>query len=206
MLSARGVAKSLGGAPVLAGVDLELGDSAVVRIAGANGTGKSTLLRCVAGLWPPDAGDIELFGASVVWQPSARRRLGYAPDVFAPFPALSVLEMLRLVAALKQARPPSDEQCARLGADEFLQQPVAALSAGQQRRAALLAALIGDPWLLVLDEPTNGLDAAGVEQLVALLAERRRRDQATLLVTHDPSFADAVGAASRELRDGRLAS
>jgi ABC-type multidrug transport system ATPase subunit len=86
----------------------------------------------------------------------------------------------------------------------FVHQGVSRLSAGQSRRTALVAGLIGDPWLLVLDEPTIGLDVEGMALLREIFAERRQAGQATLLVAHEPWLAADAGADVYDLRDGGL--
>ena len=100
-----------------------------------------------------------------------RRHLGYMPETSCPLPHLTVRELLHLVSALKGATFPPDELIARLAAGPFMDQTLSTLSQGQRRRACLLGALVGDPWLLVLDEPTNGLNPEGHATLVSLLKE-----------------------------------
>jgi ABC-type multidrug transport system ATPase subunit len=205
LLTVERVSKRLAGREILREVSLTWPGAGTLRLAGRNGRGKSTLLRCVAGVLRPDAGEIAVGGRSILRDARAKRSIGYLPDVFAPFPALTVFEMLRLVAALKRCRPPTAGEQQRFGVTSFLFHPMSVLSAGQQRRAALLAALIGAPPLLLLDEPTNGLDADGVALLGEVLAERAAAGQAALLVTHDAGFAASVAAAQVELDDGALA-
>jgi ABC-type multidrug transport system ATPase subunit len=156
-------------------------------------------------VWRPDEGDVLVCGRSTVKEGGARAQIGYVPDVFAPFPDLTVTEMLALVAALKRSPLPERALLDRLGVASFAHQSVARLSAGQTRRAALVAGLIGNPWLLVLDEPTSGLDVDGVALLGELLRERRVAGLATLLATHDPPLAREAGAEAYDLVDGVLA-
>jgi ABC-type multidrug transport system ATPase subunit len=107
---------------------------------------------------------------------------------------LTTSGLVALVAALRGVPRPEASLIARLGVATFLDKPLPALSLGQRRRASLLAALIGDPKLLVLDEPTNGLDEEGAAMLRDLLAERTRRGHATLAATHDQAFVEATRA------------
>ena len=204
MLVIDALCKRLGPREVLRGASLRVDAPAIVWLRGPNGCGKSTLLKCVAGVWRPDRGDVLVRGRSTVHDGRARGEVGYVPDRFAPFPELSVSEMLGLVAALKRCPPPSAALLERFALPALAHQPVASLSAGQTRRAALVAGLIGDPWLLVLDEPTTGLDANGVALLRDTLLERRRAGQAALLVTHDHGFANEVATAAYDFCDGAL--
>jgi ABC-type multidrug transport system ATPase subunit len=204
MLVIDSLCKRLGPREVLRDVSLRVEAPQIVWLRGPNGCGKSTLLKCVAGVWRPDRGDVLVYGRSTVRDGRARGEVGYVPDRFAPFPELSVSEMLGLVAALKRSPSPSAALLDRFALPGFAHQSVASLSAGQTRRAALVAGLIGDPWLLVLDEPTTGLDAEGVELLRDTLCARRRAGKAALLVTHDRSFASDVEAAIYDFNDGTL--
>ncbi|WP_438020775.1 ABC transporter ATP-binding protein [Sorangium sp. So ce315] len=205
MLEATGIHKRLAGRDVLSGVDLRCGPADVAVVMGGNGAGKSTLLRIVAGLLEPDRGAVMLAGDPIHGGgAAARRRLGYAPDATEPLPDLQVAELCALVCALKRAPPLDRAWVDRIGAGAFYRQRLSGLSFGQRKRALLLAALVGDPWLLVLDEPTNGLDADGARTVVELVAQRRAEGKATLLTTNDPALAAALGGQTYRLSAGRL--
>jgi ABC-2 type transport system ATP-binding protein len=175
------VGKRLGGRRVLDRISFEL-SGGTLAVVGANGSGKTTLLRIVAGVLPSDEGMVFLDGA-----------FGYVPETADPPAHLTVAELLALVAALRRAPPLTVDLQWRLGLDAIAGQRIGSLSLGHRRRACLGAALVGAPWLLVLDEPTNGLDPPGVELLGALLREHASGG-AVLLATHDLAFADALGA------------
>lgn len=211
MLEVVDVEKRLGGRRVLDRICLTCGPSEVCAVLGRNGAGKSTLLRVVAGMIEPDAGRVSVLGEPVTGGGTrARRHLGYVPDATDALPDLLVEEFVALVRALKDV--PKDERAERelatwrerLELQSVWKQRLSSLSFGQRKRACTLAALVGDPWLLVLDEPSNGLDAAGSELLVELIATRRARGLATLLASNDLPFVEAVGARRYELRDGRI--
>jgi ABC-type multidrug transport system ATPase subunit len=204
MLVVDRLSKSLGRRKVLREASLRHEGPGTVWIRGPNGCGKSTLLKCISGVWRPDAGDVLVCGRSTVTDGQARAQIGYVPDSFAPFPDLTVNEMFSLVAALKRSPRPDPALLERFGVSPFLHQGVARLSAGQTRRAALVAALIGDPWLLVLDEPTTGLDVDGIALLITLLGEREQAGMAAIMVAHDASLAQAVSARTYDLVDGLL--
>lgn len=190
-LRVRGVRKRFGGRRVLVGVDLTL-DGGVLVVHGPNGCGKSTLLRIVAGVIAPDEGSVRIHDADVP-SPAALRQVGYVPEAADPPEHLTVGELLALVAALRRAPCPPARDAA-MGAGELADQRIGALSLGQRRRACLAAALVGEPWLLVLDEPDNGLDAAGAAELVALVGDHVARGGAALIATHDIALADALAA------------
>jgi ABC-type multidrug transport system ATPase subunit len=204
MLVIDSLCKKLGGRAVLRNASLRYEGPGTLWLRGPNGAGKSTLLRCVAGVWRPDSGDVLVCGRSTVREGRARAQIGYVPDSFDPFPDLTVMETFALVAALKRSALPDRATLDRFGVSGFVHQGVSRLSAGQTRRTALVAGLIGNPWLLVLDEPTIGLDVEGMALLREILVERRQAGQATLLVVHEPSLAAEVGADVCDVRDGGL--
>ncbi|WP_428268185.1 ABC transporter ATP-binding protein [Haliangium sp.] len=199
MLRVAGVCKRLGGRTILDHVDVVCDGGEICVIEGPNGSGKSTLLRVIAGLLEPDRGYVELAGEALAARPvAARRRLGYVPEAADPPGYMTGRELFALVRALKRAEPLSAELQQALGLEGIDDQRIERLSLGQRRRVCLGAALIGDPAVLVLDEPTNGLDRDGVAQLVDILDARRRAGAAVLVATHERGFADAI--ADRRLR------
>ena len=205
VLRVRELSKRLGGRRVLDGVDLAIERGAAVVIRGANGAGKSTLLRIVAGVIEPDDGIVEIDGRSITGDRiGARRALGYVPEGADPPEHLTVDELLALAAALRRVPRPDDELRRRLGVDALGHKRIERLSLGERRRACLAAALAGEPSLLVMDEPSNGLDTGGVDTLVALLRERLAAGCAVLIASHDGALADAIGARTVTLADGRL--
>jgi ABC-type multidrug transport system ATPase subunit len=193
---------------VLDGVSASCAPGETLVVVGENGSGKSTLLSIVAGLIEPNAGQVILLGKPITAGAVAgRRHLGYLPDAPDAFPDLAVAELLALSLSLKRAAPPApglESWTARLGLSANLQQRLDTLSFGQRKRAFLLSALIGDPWLLILDEPSNGLDPGGVALVLDIVAERRSAGQATLVASNDASFVMALGGTVLRLAAGRL--
>jgi ABC-type multidrug transport system ATPase subunit len=205
ILQVSALCKRLGPKAVLRDVALRLGDGELAVILGENGSGKSTLLRLVAGVLEPDRGHIrldehEVRGGGVM----ARRHLAYVPDAADPLPDLAVDEFLALVAALKRAPLPPTAVYERLSVAALAGQRMGSLSFGQRKRVCLLAAHIGDPWLWLLDEPSNGIDPAGVRLIHELVVERGARGQATLLSTNDQAFAAGLRGQRYRLSSGTL--
>jgi len=204
-LVAKQISKRLGRRVVLANLDLHCGATELVVLRGPNGSGKSTLLRILAGIVDPDAGQITVCGHALDdGGTRARRQLGYVPDATEPLPELLVGEFLELVRALKQAPPAAAELLADLGVSDLPLQRMSTLSFGQRKRVCLAAALLGDPWLLLLDEPSNGLDPDGVRLIATLLGARGARGKATILSTNDEAFAAAVHGTEYRLEAGQL--
>ena len=169
----------------LAGIELALAPGESVGLVGPNGSGKSTLLRILAGIEPPTAGSARIFGAPLGSR-AARRRTGYLPDGF-PFPAeLSAHAVLDVLGGLYGLERSARARAAaalleRVGLAHEARTALRAFSLGMKRRFALCTALLHGPDLLLFDEPTAGLDAAGHVVLDELQREARARG-ATLLV------------------------
>jgi len=182
---------------VLEGVDLTLGPGEIVGVLGANGGGKSTLLRVLAGLVAPTIGAVE-------WGPSVSTpALGVADERSFHW-RLTVAENLRYFAALQGAAPAAvPEALARVGVLDKADVPVRICSSGMRARLGLARALLRAPPVLLLDEVERGLDAEGRTRLTAVLEEYANRGRAVLLATHDPAMAPSMTRAL-VLRGGRL--
>ena len=182
-----------------------------VCLCGPNGAGKSTLLKAVMGLLPPTRGKIDILGDS---PDRARHKVGYVPQrkgYDRDFPARSV-ELI--VAALRGRWPahvkPEERERARavlakVGGERLLDKPLAGLSGGETQRVFLARALVTDPALVILDEPTAGVDVKGRAELLALMAEISRSDElAAILVTHNLAAVAHTAERIVYLEGGRL--
>jgi energy-coupling factor transporter ATP-binding protein EcfA2 len=184
------------GGDVLHGIDLAIAPGELVALMGRNGSGKTTLLKCIVGLLRPRQGQIALDGQSIVGGDTAEicRRVGYLPqEPDAMLFADTVMDELQVTLrnhGLQDAPPiaPAD-LLARLGLDGSAAAYPRDLSAGQRQRVALGAVTVTQPGLLLLDEPTRGLDYWLKRQLVALLREWQAEGMSVLLVTHDVELA-----------------
>jgi ABC-type multidrug transport system ATPase subunit len=196
LLRFENVSKSYGSRPVLQGRTGRFAPGAYA-LRGPNGIGKSTLLRVLAGVDDADDGDIVIDGHALRTHPAAAKaRLAYAPDECPVYPFVTGRELLAFVAWAKGCAIP-DEVIGiveRFGLARHLDTRCGAMSLGTQKKLMLAAAWIGDPAVLLLDEPSNGLDAETRGVLVDLLAARRHTS-VVFMSTHDKAFADAVGAA-----------
>jgi ABC-type multidrug transport system ATPase subunit len=174
-----------GGAVILDGAALEL-DGGLYALTGPNGAGKSTLLRALAGVLPLARGRIEIEGHDLWREPvAARRRLGWLPESAELFPYLTARELLRTANAVRGvAAIAGEEHFAQWVRPAALDLRIGTLSAGQRRKLALVAATCHDPRVLLLDEPDNGLDAAAVADLRALLSAWRDEGRTVVVATH----------------------
>jgi zinc transport system ATP-binding protein len=182
--------------PVLDCVSFEVGPGEFVALAGANGSGKSTLMRIALGLLPPSQGTVELFGRPP-GQLRERWRIGYVPQrpstlELLPATVRDVVTSGRLARRGWWRRPTAADRAAvdgaldTVGLTHLVRRPLAELSGGQQQRAFIAKALATEPDLLVLDEPTAGVDAESQRRFRDTLVELARgRGAAVLLVSHE---------------------
>ena len=197
MLEVSELRSGYDGIPVLAGLSLNVREREFVGILGHNGMGKTTLLRTLIGSLPMTSGEIRFQGASIAQDPPHRRAragIGYVPQGRGIFPGLTVRDNLRF-AAVAVGR--SDNLAAILG--EFprltalLDRPGSALSGGEQQLLAIARALIQEPKIVLLDEPTEGIQPSIIEEIVDLLKLLRlRRGLTILLVEQNIDFIKAL--------------
>ena len=202
MLSLRQIAVSYDGSRILRGVDLEVEPGQVVCLMGRNGVGKTTTLKAITGLAPTDAGSVLLDGTDLTgWRPERRARagLGYVPQGRDIFPNLTVAENLRVGAVAQGKR--LDGALERVFhlfpvLQEMLGRKGGVLSGGQQQQLAIGRALLTDPKVLLLDEPTEGIQPNIIDQIRDTI--RRLRDDG---LRHN--YAAEIDDAIRKLRAER---
>jgi branched-chain amino acid transport system ATP-binding protein len=216
LLEVRGLRVSHGAVQVVHGVDLEVGDGEVLALLGANGAGKTTTLRAVLGHLPVGGGTVRLGGADITRRRAheiARAGVGLVPEGRRVFRSLTVRENLHMGAygrgAGRRLRDPGSiagplELFPEL--ERLLDRPAGLLSGGEQQMLALGRALMRDPRLLVLDEPSMGLAPKIVQRIYGALADLRERGTTILLA--EQNARAALGLADRAvlLRTGTVAA
>ena len=174
VVRAEGLVKRWGATPVLQGASFTVG-AGVTGLLGANGAGKTTLLGMILGLHRPDAGTVVVLGGDP-WAsgPEVRARIGYAPE-YEPFPPdVAAADMVRHIAELhglprREATGRASDTLWEVGLGEERFRPVGTMSTGQRQRVKLAQAIVHDPELVLLDEPTNGLDPGQREGMLELI-------------------------------------
>jgi len=189
----EGVRKSYGGVAALAELDLELGPG-ITGLLGPNGAGKTTLIRILATLLPPSAGQVGVNGwwtSDLRDRVEIRRRLGYLPQDLGLYPRFTVFEFVDYLALLKELDDPAERHrrvraaLAAVELEDLARRKIRTLSGGMRRRVGIAQAIVADPLLLLLDEPTTGLDPEQrmrFRQLIAGIGEQRTVVLSTHLV------------------------
>jgi ABC-2 type transport system ATP-binding protein len=196
--------------PAVDRLDLTVRAGELYALLGPNGAGKTTTLRMVAGLLKPDAGSIRVFGVDALADPAAAKQIiAWAPDEPMLYDRLTPMEYLEFVAGLwgvdaKTARAKAEELLRWLGLWDNRDQRCEGFSRGMKQKAALAAALIHDPKLLILDEPLTGLDAAVARQVKDLLQARVAAGATVILTTHILEVAERIADRIGIIQRGRL--
>jgi ABC-2 type transport system ATP-binding protein len=177
----------------------------VFGLLGPNGAGKSTLLCIIAGLVHPDAGTVSLLGEPA--GPAARRRLGVLIDAPLFYPFLTARELLQVLARTAHVAAEPQVLLRRVGLEHAIDRRIGGFSLGMKQRLGIAAALLGNPEIVILDEPTNGLDPEGMLEMRALLRDLAERDGITVLLSsHLLDEVERVCDHVAILRQGRLAA
>jgi len=213
-LTLRDVTKAFGPAVVLDEIQLELEDVHCLCLIGPSGGGKSTLLRLLAGLEHPSAGQLKLNGAPIQYQEEAllahRRKIGTVFQAYNLFPHLTALENITLPLEKVHGHTPSDARdkaltlLQRFHLEAHAHKRPAALSGGQSQRVAIIRALAIEPQVLLFDEPTSALDPEMTAEVLEVLDELKQERRDLLVVTHEIGFARQVADQVAFLAHGKI--
>ncbi|MFH8252868.1 ABC transporter ATP-binding protein [Microbacterium sp. B2969] len=200
---ATGLEKHYGDVRAVRGVDLTVGQGEIVAFLGPNGAGKTTTIDMILGLAEPDAGSVSVFGRT----PRAAIVQGYVSAVLQTgglLKDITVRETLELTASLFVDTRPVDEVLQRAGIREIADRRVGVCSGGQQQRLRFAMALLPDPGLLILDEPTTGMDVEGRRSFWSAIRADAARGRTVLFATHYLEEADAYADRIVLMSQGRI--
>jgi ABC-2 type transport system ATP-binding protein len=205
VVSVRGLRKHYGEFEALKGIDFELNAGEVFGLLGPNGAGKTTTVEILEGYRPRDGGDVEVLGADPAtagldW----RGRIGVVLQSSAMYERLTVLESLRQFAGYYKQPRPVDEVIELIGLEEKRDERVRRLSGGQRRRLDLGLALVGDPELIFLDEPTTGFDPGARRRAWETIRSLSGLGKTILLTTHYLDEVEQLADRVAVLREGRI--
>ncbi|MBH23960.1 MAG: ABC transporter ATP-binding protein [Myxococcales bacterium] len=210
LLTCRNLVKRFGDVAAVQDVSFSVDSGEIFGLLGPNGAGKTTCLRMLATLLKPDQGEIQVCGYDVSRQTEAVRRvLGYQTGDTRLYERLTPVEFLRYFGDLHgmergHMEERIEELVAMLGIEDYRAQLCGSLSTGQQQRVGIARALLHDPRVLILDEPTNGLDIISSQFLVEFLQRERERGKAILVSTHIMGEAELLCDRLGIIHQGRL--
>ncbi|MBO0478598.1 amino acid ABC transporter ATP-binding protein [Vagococcus fluvialis] len=197
MIKIKGLSKSFGDKKILDNVNVSIAENSILTLVGPSGGGKTTLLRCLAGLETADSGEVWM-NDSVLKFSEIAGDIGFVFQDFNLFPHFTVLENITLAPKMtkKKDKKQIDEEALKLlekfGLKEQVNQYPSQLSGGQKQRVAIVRALIMSPKLLCYDEPTSALDPLLVDSIAETIMELKEEGMTQVVVTHDLSFAKKI--------------
>jgi ABC-2 type transport system ATP-binding protein len=210
MIELRHLTKKFGDLVAVSDLTLQVGRGEFFAVLGPNAAGKTTLLRVLAGLLKPTSGTARVAGFDIQTDPlQARRRMAYVPDFPFLYEKLTPWEFFRFTGQIFQMSGARLEEAARaliprFNLDEFARKPIDGLSHGTRQRVAIVAALLHDPEVIIIDEPMVGLDPQHARVVKDVLKERTRGGCTVLLSTHQLSIAEEMADRVGIMHQGRL--
>lgn len=206
MISVSKLTKEFGSVKALRGLDLEARPGEVLALLGPNGAGKSTTIKSIVGLVHPDSGTITIDGIDVSREPRrARALIGYLPQRVHFYENLTPREVLAFFAKLRKTTPAQiDPLLRKVGLLDVAQRRTAGFSGGMLQRLGLAVAILGNPKLLVLDEPTVGLDPEGSKLFKEIIRERQAAGSTILLSSHLLGEVESISDRIAVCHQGRI--
>ncbi len=204
MIQITDVHKKFGRNEVLKGLDLSIGTGGIIAVLGPNGSGKTTLIKSILGMVLMDRGKISVMNKSVKTHWDYRKEINYLPQI-ANFPGnLKVKELMEMIMDLRQKPANSTELIQRFGLVPHLDKKLSNLSGGTKQKVNLVLAFMFDSPLIILDEPTTGLDPAALIQLKKLLEGERDKGKTILISSHILRFVEEMADEIVYLLEGKI--
>ena len=211
MIEIRNLTKRFGPLTAVDGVSFDVGRGEVLGFLGPNGAGKSTTMKMVTGFLAPDGGTVRIGGTDIAEDPVAvKRRIGYLPEGAPLYGEMTTRAFLGFIAGIRgfrgaEAQRRVDTAAGRVSLGSIIEKPIGTLSKGFKRRVGLAQAILHDPPILILDEPTDGLDPNQKHE-VRTLIRGMSKEKAIVLSTHILEEVDAVCTRATIIANGRVVS
>lgn len=192
MIEVKDLYKKFGKNEVLKGLNLSIEKEGIFTILGPNGSGKTTLIKSILGMVLPDSGDIIVNGENVKKQWNYRFNIDYMPQI-ANFPTnLSVDELFDMIIDLRGSEKRKDELVKLFGLGEFLKKKLGNLSGGTKQKVNIVLSFMFDSHIIILDEPTTGLDPVSLIRLKDLIMSEKQKGKTILITTHIMDFVEQI--------------
>jgi Cu-processing system ATP-binding protein len=204
MIEFKNIHKRFGKLTVLDGLDLEIKNGGIFAILGPNGSGKTTLIKCLLGMVIPNKGEINFEGSTVLGKWNYRNNLNYLPQIANFPPNLTVQELINMVKNLRPKVSAELELIDKFGLKDFLNKKLGNLSGGTKQKVNIVLTFMFDSDLIILDEPTTGLDPISLIHLKELIQIEKAKGKTILITTHIMSFVNEVANEIVFLLDGKI--
>jgi len=204
MVSIQGLDKKFGKNKVLSELDLSIDHAGIFAILGPNGSGKATLIKSVLGMVIPDKGEIKVFDKNIKKSSDYRRQIDYLPQI-ANFPSnLKVKELIRMIKDLRSNSSQDSYLIDYFNLHPFLDKKLGNLSGGTKQKVNIVLAFMFDSPLIILDEPTTGLDPLSLIRLKELIQQEKQKGKTILITSHIMSFVEEVSDEIVFLLEGKI--
>lgn len=204
MISYEGISKSFGKLVVFDKLSLDIQQSGIVSILGPNASGKTTLIKMLLGMVIPNSGNISFDNKSILKEWQYREHISYLPQI-AHFPDnLKVKELISLVKNLKNKKTSEDELISIFGLEKSLEKKLGHLSGGTKQKVNLTLCFMFDNPVIILDEPSNGLDPKAIVSLKELILREKDKGKLILLTTHIMSLVEELSERIIFLLEGKI--
>lgn len=204
MIEIKNLHKQFGKLTVLDGLNLDIKEGGIFAILGPNGSGKTTLIKCLLGMVIPNKGSIAIFNKSILNKWTYRNDLNYLPQI-ANFPSnLSVIELIKMVKNLRPKTANEQELISLFGLNDSLNKKLGNLSGGTKQKVNLVLTFMFNSNLIILDEPTTGLDPISHIHLKELILKEKSKGKTILITSHIMSFVEEMADEIVFLLDGKI--
>ena len=204
MVRIENLHKKFGKNQVLSGLDLTISEGGIFAVLGPNGSGKTTLIKAVLGMVIPDKGIIHVLGENINKNSEYRHRIDYLPQI-ANFPSnLKVRELIKMIKDLRKHTNEEDHLIALFRLEPFLDKKLGTLSGGTKQKVNLVLTFMFDSPLIILDEPTTGLDPISLIRLKNLIQSEKAKGKTILITSHIMSFVEEVSDEIVFLLEGKI--
>jgi len=204
MIEVKSLHKRFGKNQVLSGLDLSIEQGGIFAVLGPNGSGKTTLIKCILGMVIPNKGVISVEGIAVKKNWKYRKDINYLPQI-ANFPGnLRVKELIRMIKDLRQMKSEEEKLITLFKLEPFLDKKLSTLSGGTKQKVNIVLAFMFDCPLLILDEPTTGLDPASLIRLKELINKEKDKGKTILITSHIMQFVAEMADTIIYLLEGEI--
>ena len=204
MIQINNLYKKFGKNQVLSNLDLEINDGGIFAVLGPNGSGKTTLIKSILGMVVPNKGSISVMDKIIKKNWKYRQEIDYLPQI-ANFPGnLRVKELIRMIKDLRQKKSKEEELIQLFGLEPFLDKKLGTLSGGTKQKVNIVLTFMFDSPLIILDEPTTGLDPGSLIKLKKLILQEKNKGKTILITTHIMQFVEEMADEIIYLLEGNI--
>ncbi len=204
MIQINNLYKKFGKNQVLSNLDLEINGGGIFAVLGPNGSGKTTLIKSILGMVVPNKGSISVLDKIIKKNWKYRHEIDYLPQI-ANFPGnLKVKELIRMIKDLRQKKSKEEELIQLFGLEPFLDKKLGTLSGGTKQKVNIVLTFMFDSPLIILDEPTTGLDPGSLIKLKKLILQEKNKGKTILITTHIMQFVEEMADEIVYLLEGNI--